>query len=133
MKKLLISFALIPFLFAFTEPTMTLAPSFNPIATAMGTGNADALSKFFDEDVEISISDKEDTYDKDKAKSIVTDFFSKNKPKSFNQVHQGQSKGKDTQYCIGEMPTVSGNYRVYLYMKVVSDQYIIQEIRFDKQ
>jgi hypothetical protein len=130
MKKLFFVFALIPFLFSFTnEP----APSFNAIATAMSTGNADALSKFFDADVEISIADKEEIYDKDQAKTVVSSFFSKNKPKSFSQVHQGQSKGKDTQYCIGEMPTAAGNYRVYLYMKVQNDQYLIQEIRFDKQ
>jgi hypothetical protein len=130
MKKLILVFSVISFLYSFTEQA---APSFNPIATAMSTGNADALSKFFDSDVEIAIADKEEIYEKDKAKAVVGDFFGKNKPKSFNQVHQGVSRGKDTQYCIGEMPTASGNYRVYLYMKVVADQYIIQEIRFDKQ
>lgn len=130
MKKLILVFSVISFLYSFTEP---IAPSFNPIAVAMSTGNADALSKFFDSDVEISIADKEEIYEKSTAKTVVSDFFSKNKPKSFNQVHQGASKGKDTQYCIGEMPTAGGNYRVYLYMKVSGDQYIIQEMRFDKQ
>ena len=130
MKKLILVFTVISFLYSFTEP---IAPSFNPIATAMSTGNAEALSKFFDSDVEISIADKEEIYEKDKAKTVIGDFFGKNKPKSFSQVHQGASKGKDTQYCIGEMPTASGSYRVYLYMKVIDDQYIIKEMRFDKQ
>jgi hypothetical protein len=130
MKKLLFSFSVIAFLCAFTNP---IAPSFNSIATAISTGNADALAVYFDNDVEISIADKEDIYDKTQAKQVINDFFAKNKPKAFNQVHQGQSKGKDTQYCIGEMPTAGGKYRVYIYMKVNSDQYVIQEMRFDKQ
>ena len=131
MKKLILVFSVISFLYSFT--TEPIVPSFNPIATAMSTGNADALSKYFDSDVEISIADKEEIYEKDKAKTVLVDFFGKNKPKSFSQVHQGASKGKDTQYCIGEMPTAGGSYRVYLYMKIAGDQYVIQEMRFDKQ
>jgi hypothetical protein len=130
MKRLIFILLCSPFFFAFTdEPAM---PNFSPIATAISTGNADALSKFFDSDVEISIFEKEDSYDREKAASLMKDFFIKNKPKGFNQMHQGASKGKDTQYTIGELPTVSGNYRVYLYMKVVNDAYLIQEIRIGK-
>jgi hypothetical protein len=76
--------------------------------------------------------EKEDSYEREKATTLMKDFFAKNKPKGFSQMHQGASKGKDTQYTIGEMPTVSGNYRVYLYMKVVNDNYLIQEIRIGK-
>jgi Domain of unknown function (DUF4783) len=130
MKKFVFLLAVIFSLFSFTEDPAS--PSFNAIATAMSTGNAEALAKHFDADVEISIFEKEDIYEKTKAQTIVNDFFAKNKPRAFNQVHQGQSKGKDTQYCIGDLPTATGKYRVYLYMKVQNDQYVIQEIRFDK-
>jgi hypothetical protein len=130
MKRLFFILFFSPFLFAFTEdPVM---PNFSPIATAISTGNAEALSKYFDADVEISLFEKEDSYEKEKAANLMKDFFAKNKPKGFSQMHQGASKGKDTQYTIGEISTASGNYRVYIYMKVVSDNYLIQEIRIGK-
>jgi hypothetical protein len=130
MKRLLFVLFLSPFFFAFTaDPVL---PNFSPIATAISTGNADALSKFFDADVDISLFEKEDTYEKDKAANLMKDFFTKNKPKAFSQMHNGASKGKDTQYTIGEMSTASGNYRVYIYMKIINDSYLIQEIRIGK-
>lgn len=109
-----------------------VSPNFAPIAAALSSGNADALGKYFDAEVEITIFEKADSYARDAATSVMRDFFFRNKPKSFNQLHQGASKGKDTQYSIGEIATVTGNYRVYLYMKVVGEAYIIQEIRIGK-
>jgi hypothetical protein len=109
-----------------------VGPNFAPIAAALNSGNADALGKYFDSEVELTIFEKADSYRKDQAVGVMRDFFSKNKPKSFNQLHQGASKGKDSQYSIGEIATATGNYRIYLYMKVVNDSYIIQEIRIGK-
>lgn len=121
----------VPFLgFANTEEP--IAPNFSNIATAISNGNADALGKYFDDDIEISLFEKEDSYDKEKATSIMRDFFNRNKPKTFSQMHQGASKGKDTQYSIGEVITSSGTFRMYIYMKIVNDNYLIQEIRIGK-
>lgn len=130
MRRIIFILLLTPLIWSFT--TDPVAPNFSPIATAISTGNADALSKFFDADVEISLFEKEDTYEREQAAGLMKDFFAKNKPKSFSQLHQGASKGKDTQYTIGEVQTTSGNYRVYLYMKVANDTYVIQEIRIGK-
>lgn len=116
----------------FSNAKSEISPNFALIAAAISNGNADALSKYFDADVEIAIFDKEESYPKDVAATVMKDFFTKNKPKSFTQVHQGASKGKDTQYSIGEISTATGNYRIYLYMKIVNDLYIIQEIRISK-
>lgn len=121
----------LPF-FTLANNESPIAPNFSVIAAAMSTGNAEALSKYFDEDVEVSLFDKEDTYDKAQATGLMRDFFTKNKPKSFSQMHQGASKGKDTQFSIGEIVTISGNYRVYIYMKIVNDNYLIQEVRIGK-
>jgi hypothetical protein len=107
------------------------APNFNSIASALGSGNTDALSRYFDESVEVSVLKKEDTYSKAQATETVREFFTKNKPVKFTQLHQGTSKA-DSHYSIGDLQTTNGNYRVYLYMKVQNDNYVIQEMRFDK-
>lgn len=108
-------------------------PGLDAISVALSSGDADALSKFFGDNVEISISDEESVYPKAKATEIVRSFFANNKPKSFNQVHKGNSRENSDQYCIGNLAAANGNYRVYLYLKTVGTIVTIQEIRFDKE
>lgn len=104
----------------------------NAITKAISEGNAEALGQYFDQSVEISVLDNEDVYAKAQAIKVVKDFFAQNKPKSFSQVHQGTSKGNDSQYCIGNLVTATGTFRVYIYLKVNGNNYTIQELRFDE-
>ena len=121
-------------LFAFATMSMAPVESFqlSAITKAISAGNADALGKYFDSKVEVAVKDVEKTYSKAEAIKIVKDFFAKNKPTSFKQVHQGASKGQDSQYVIGNMTAQSGAYRVYVFMKVDGDKHVIQELRFDR-
>lgn len=107
--------------------------SLESITSALNTGDVDALSKYFAPNVEISIEDKEQVYAKAKAAEVVRNFFNSNKPKSFSQMHKGVSRENSDQYCIGNLTSASGNYRVYLYLKVSGANLSIQEIRFDKE
>ena len=111
----------------------TVAPDFAGITQAISKGDAEALSQYFDESVEIAVLEEEDIYNKSEAKTIVDKFFQQYKPKSFSQVHQGTSKGQDSKYCIGNLVAGDASFRVYLYMKVEGSSYLIQEIRFDKE
>lgn len=101
------------------------------ITKAISEGNADALGQYFDDNVEVAVKDEEGTYSKANAIKLVRDFFAKNKPTRFSQVHQGASKGQFSEYCIGDLNTQTGTFRVYIYMKVNAGKYTIQEIRFD--
>ena len=132
MKNLLFSL-----LFLIVPTASSFAYSQNPgldaIASALSIGDADALAKFFADNVEVSIQDKEQTYPKAKAAETVKSFFAGNKPKGFAQVHKGTSRENSDQYCIGNLNAASGNYRVYIYLKSVGNNLQIQEIRFDKE
>lgn len=130
MKNLLFILVLIPaFCFANTDPVSSLSA----ITKAISDGNATALGSYFDKNVEIAVLDNEDVYSKTEAINVVKNFFAKNKPESFSQVHQGTSKGKDSKYCIGNLVSGKGTYRVYVYMKVSGGDFLIQELRFDKE
>ncbi|MBL7780194.1 MAG: DUF4783 domain-containing protein [Saprospiraceae bacterium] len=124
------------FLLLFT-PAIAFAnqgnPSLDAISIALGAGDAEGLSKYFADNVEISIQDKEQTYNKTKATEVIRNFFGSNQPKSFTQVHKGTSRENSDQYCIGNLTGTAGNYRVYLYLKVSGSTVSIQEIRFDKE
>lgn len=131
MKNFLFLFLLAPAL-AFVNADDDLL-NLDAITKAISSGNADALGQYFDVNVEIAVMDKEETYAKAEAIKVMKDFFAKNKPASFKQVHQGASKGQDSQYCIGNMTASSGTYRVYIYMKMSGGKEVIQELRFDKE
>lgn len=122
-------------LFFFSAITFATAQNGNieSINQALGTGNADALNRFFADNVEISIQDKEQVYPKAKATDVVRTFFASNKPKSFNQMHKGNSRENSDQYCIGNLASATGNFRVYLYLKTTGSGVAIQELRFDKE
>ena len=129
MKNLIFIFAI--------APLLAMSPSNNvsldEITKAISNGNASALGAFFDSNVEIAVLENEDVYGKTEAVKVVQSFFSKNKPQSFSRVHQGTSKGNDSQYCIGNMNTSGGTFRVYVYMKTNGGKFLIQELRFDKE
>jgi hypothetical protein len=115
--------------FAFSQTNASL----ESITSALNAGDVEALSKYFAPSVEISIQDQEQVYAKAKATEVVRSFFNSNKPKSFSQMHKGMSRESSDQYCIGNLASTTGNYRVYLYLKVNGANLSIQEIRFDKE
>jgi hypothetical protein len=125
MKTLIILFSLL-------MPVSFVAPNIAPITKALSEGDAATLSNYLDNSVEITILASQNVYDKTQATKALGDFFAKNKPRAFNAVHQGTSKGSASHYTIGDLASTSGTYRVYLYYKSVGDKPIIQEIRIEK-
>jgi len=59
--------------------------------------------------------------------------FAKYPPTSCSQVHQGSSKGKDSQYTIFSLNTNGQKFRVFMYMKSVGSKEVIQELSIDKE
>jgi hypothetical protein len=108
-------------------------PALDAITKALSVGDADGLTQYLADNVEVSILDREQTYSKAKATEVLRTFFGANKPRAFNQVHQGTSRGNSDQYCIGNLTATTGSFRVYLYLKVNGSTMTVQEIRFDKE
>src|ERR1051325_63015 len=77
------------------------------IASAIRAGNTKEISKYFSDNVDLKIGDKEDFYSKAQAELILKNFFSKHSPKSFAISHKGASKSGG-QYAIGNLETSSG-------------------------
>ena len=118
-------------------PLLLSANPFNnildQISLAIRSGDADKISEYFDTNVEITILDKEAVYSKAQAKQVLKDFFNKNKPKSFQIVHKGESKDA-AKYVIGTLITTANkSFRTYIYIKQKSSKYYIQELRFEQE
>jgi hypothetical protein len=99
------------------------------VITALRAGNAGQLSSNFDENVELTLPDKSDSYSKAQAQQIVRDFFGNNKVKGFEVKHKGDSPGGG-HFCIGTLQTNAGNFRTNVFMKVKNGKEVVKEIRF---
>lgn len=104
----------------------------NTISEALRKGNVSVLSNFFDEMIDISFSDKTTNYSKTQAEMIIKNFFSKCEPIEYKLSYIGTSNTNNTKYAIGNLTTSKGQYRVYMFFKPKANDYILQELRFEK-
>ena len=98
------------------------------VISALRSGNATELAKYFDDNVELTLPVKSDSYSKAQAQVIIKDFFSNNGVKTFELKHKGDSPGGH--YCIGTLQTESGNFRAHVFMKSKGNKDVLKEIRF---
>ena len=109
------------------------AQSLGEITKALGSGDTRALGAMMDAEVELSLLEEENLYSRDQAVQKLTAFFTAHPPSGFSQVHQGSSKSDDAEYCIGNLATSDGSYRVYIYIAKKGDRMVLQELRFDRE
>jgi glycosylphosphatidylinositol transamidase (GPIT) subunit GPI8 len=102
--------------------------SFEEVIGAIRSGNATELSKYFDENVQVTLPVKSDSYSKAQAQMILKDFFANNDVRGFELKHKGDSPGG--QYCIGTLQTKSGNFRAHIFMKTKGSKDLVKELRF---
>lgn len=95
---------------------------------ALRAGNSAEVSKYLDDNVELTVPDKSENYSKAQAQLIIKDFFSNNVVKGFELKHKGDSR--DGHYAIGTLQTNSGNFRTNVFTKMKNGREVIREIRF---
>ena len=108
--------------------SFTVQTDIEQVIVALKTGDASELSKYFDENVELTLPDKSDNYSRAQALLILKDFFSNNGVKSFEVKHKGEQAGG--QFCIGTLQTKTGNFRTTVFMKMKAKKQTVKEIRF---
>ncbi len=102
------------------------------ISTAIKSGVATNVSKYFNSTLDITTPDNEGTYSKTQGELILKDFFTKNPPASFAVNHQGSSVD-GSQYAIGTYVSGSVSYRTYFLLKKVTAGSLIQKLEFEVQ
>lgn len=125
MRKIVfLSTIVLAFLMSAFKPITGL----DDVINALKGGNAQELSKYIDENIEISLPDKSDNYSRTQAVMVLKDFFSNNGVTGFDVQFKGENGGG--QYCIGNLKTKSGVYRTTVFMKSNDGKQVIKEIRF---
>ncbi|MFO8234853.1 MAG: DUF4783 domain-containing protein [Bacteroidales bacterium] len=101
------------------------------IAIAFKVGTAKELSRFFNENLELSVLENDDIYSRSQAERIMDDFFKEYTPKNFEFIHEGGKQ--DAKYAIGKLETFNGTFRVYLLLKKEKEKLLIHQLRIEKE
>jgi hypothetical protein len=108
------------------------ADIFDDLANIIKSGDARQISRYFGNNVDLTILSVEEVYSKAQAEQVLKDFFAKNPAKSFTIIHKGLSK-EGSKYAIGSYVSAQGiTYRTYLFVKNVAGNEVVQELRFEK-
>ncbi len=127
MKKIFaFTFASMLLLTAFSQ---TFSVSIDEVVSAMRTGNAAVLARFFDNTVEIELPSKSSSYSKSQAEQVMKEFFNNNVVQRFEVKFKSEKAGN--QYCIGNLQTKSGTFRTTIYMRQRGDALVVQEMKFE--
>lgn len=93
-------------------------------------GDAKALSKYMNKNIEVKILDKEHVTSRSQAMRMLQDFFKNHKPKSFTISHKGNNS--EVKYGLGSLVTSDGTFKVNLYFLGGEDKHLIYYLSIEE-
>ena len=103
---------------------------FNPIAKYIRMGDAEKLSAWFADNLEVSIFSNTNDSSRNQAKQIIKSFFDSYTPRSFNINHTaGRSHMK---YALGSLNAGGEVFEVTIFVNYKDNNYKIQQIKIEK-
>ena len=114
---------------AFLLSGFSQASTIDGAISALQSGSAAEMSKYFDNNVELTLPEKSDSYSKAQAQLILRDFFANNAVKGFEVKHKSDNDQRGA-YFIGNLLSKSGKYRTTVYLRARGDKQVVKEIRF---
>lgn len=104
----------------------------NNVRVAVKSGDSQGLTRYFDNVVELTTDSEDGSYSKKQAEYVLKSFFRKYPPHDFQYNHIGSSQG-GAKYTIGTYTFPNGTFRVYMKLKKVNANFVIDTIEFTKE
>ena len=103
---------------------------FIPISKYIAAGNAEALSAWFADNLEIAVLARESAASRPQAKQIVKTFFDNYTPRSFDVNHTaGRANMK---YALGTLKAGGETFNVTIFLSCKDDRYRIQQLKIER-
>ena len=103
---------------------------FVPIAKYLGQGDAERLSAWFADNLEITIMSTTNDSSKNQAKQILKAFFDNHTPRSFEISHTASRS--NSKYALA-YPNAGGEvFEVTIFVSNCGDRYKIQQLKIDR-
>ena len=101
-----------------------------PISKYIASGNAEALSAWFADNLEIAVLSRESDASRAQARQIVKSFFDTYTPRSFNVDHTSGRAGM--KYALGTLKAGGESFSVTIFLNVKEGSYKIQHLKIEK-
>ena len=103
---------------------------FVPISKYLSQGDAESLSAWFADDLDVNIGSGSNNCSKSQARQIVKSFFESNQPRSFSISHTA-GKG-NMKYAIGNLKTGGETFLVTIFVNIDGAGYKIQHLKIER-
>lgn len=103
---------------------------FVPISKYLAGGDADSLSAWFADNLEISIMSSTNDSSRSQAKQILKSFFASHTPRSFEINHTASRS--NSKYALGYLNAGGELFEVTIFVSKVKDRYTIQQLKIDR-
>ena len=132
MRKVIIGFV-VAFALSLSQETKAQDSSydvFNPISKYLALGDADKLSAWFSDNLEITIFSNSNDSSRNQARQIMKSFFRSYTPRSFEITHKaGRSNMK---YALGTLNAGGEMFVVTIFVNYMDKDYRIQHIKIER-
>jgi hypothetical protein len=95
------------------------------------SGNADGLSAYFNDRLELTITGVDYRVSKAQATEILRNFFKNDPPSSFSVLHKGDKK--DSNFAVGKLVTRTNTYRVNIFFRKSNESNLIYLLEIEKE
>ena len=103
---------------------------FNPISKYLARGDADRLSAWFSDNLEVTIFATSNDSSRNQARQIMKSFFKSYTPRSFEISHKaGRSNMK---YALGTLNAGGEMFLVTIFVNYKDDSYKIQQLKIER-
>jgi len=106
----------------------------NDVFTSIGkyieAGDAEKLSAWFADNLELDITGSVNSCTRSQAKLIMKNFFNNNTPKKFSIIHK--SGRPPMSYAVGSLSAGAEKFRVIIYVKTEDGKNSVQQLRIEK-
>ncbi len=131
MRKILLSITFT--LLFFAAQAQSSKTPMEDMVNALRMGRATDMVKYFDNFVPITINNNQQIYSHNQAQVVLQDFFDKHSARDFVIMDNG-SPDNTSKFLIGSFTEPSGaKYSVYILMKTKAGDYMLQELRLNKE
>ena len=101
-------------------------------AALLRNANISELSQYFALNIDLTIGGEENNYSNTQAKTILTNFFNENQPKTVKVLHRITSSDK-FHYGVIIMTTANSTYRIAFSLKNNQGKFELTEMRIEPE
>ena len=102
----------------------------SPTGKQKNKGDTETQAAWFDDNLELTISDQGSSASKNQAKQILKSFFAEYTPHQFHISHTAEKA--NMKYALGSLSAGGESFSVTIFIRAKGDSYKIQELKIER-